>query len=93
MFQAVYKHLDFVCTVPVTSTILVPTQMWPENKVSRVWEEFMTLKSFLELYTVQLGFYGISSLHIAFSVSILFIVVVYLRNGLNQGSRVPKCLD
>ena len=29
-------HLDFVYTIPETSTILVPTQMWPGIKVCRV---------------------------------------------------------
>ena len=65
-------QLNFVCTVPETSTVLVPTQMWPENKVSR---EYITLNSLLELYTLQFGFCSIRSLHTACEVSTVFIVV------------------
>ena len=43
MFQAVVKHLDFVWTVFMTSTVLLPTQMWPENNLPESWEEFIIL--------------------------------------------------
>ena len=67
---------NFVCTVPVTSTVLIPTQMWPEISVSRVLEEYITLKYILEFYTVQFGFYSVKSLHIVCEVSTVCIVVV-----------------
>ena len=63
-----------MCTVPKTSAILVPTQMWPENKES--WEVYNTLRLYLELCTVQFGFYSIRSLHIACAVSTVLIVFV-----------------
>ena len=39
-------------------------------------EEYIILKSFLEFYTVQFGYYSIISLHIACEVSAVFIVIV-----------------
>ena len=38
-------QLDFICTVPATSTVLLPTLMWPENKFPESWEDFHTLLS------------------------------------------------
>ena len=44
-------QLDFVCTLPVTSTVLLPAEIWPENMFLESQEEFLTLYVILELYT------------------------------------------
>ena len=60
-------------------------EQFPESQ-----EEYNTLKSFLELYTVQFGFYSISSWLIACAVSTVFIVVDSTQNGLRPSSQSPE---
>ena len=75
VFQACIQ-LDFLCTVPETSTILAPTQMWAWDQSLQSPGRKILLMSFLELYIVKFGFYSISSLQIVCEVSTVFIVAV-----------------
>ena len=63
-------------------------EQFPESQ-----EEFITLKSFLELYTMQFGFYSIISLYIACEVSTVLIVVVSTQTWLRpsiQSHKMPR---
>ena len=51
-------QLDFVYTVPATSTVLLSTWMWPENKFLDSWGDlFYSLSHILNYTPVQFGFY------------------------------------